>query len=123
LQQNAQAYVSRLDQRKPVAQRIKAIFNAPDKAGLARIYRGCTALRCSATKLVQRDGDILATQAAIREETTSAASPLSQRIRSVACADNLRMEHADQITAGDGSDLRLCRGAEALQIGDEPHLV
>ncbi len=32
LQRNAQAYVSRLDQRKPVAQRIKEIFNAPDKA-------------------------------------------------------------------------------------------
>ena len=29
VQQNAQAYVSRLDQRKPVAQRIRAIFNAP----------------------------------------------------------------------------------------------
>ena len=31
LQQNAQAYVTRLDQRLPVAQRIRAIFNAPDR--------------------------------------------------------------------------------------------
>ena len=29
LQQNAQAYVTRLDQRLPVASRIRAIFNAP----------------------------------------------------------------------------------------------
>jgi transposase-like protein len=32
LQQNANAYVTRLDQRKPVAQCIRAIFNAPDRA-------------------------------------------------------------------------------------------
>ncbi|MBK9704382.1 MAG: transposase [Betaproteobacteria bacterium] len=31
LQQNAQAYVTRLEQRKPVAQRIRAIFDAPDR--------------------------------------------------------------------------------------------
>ena len=30
LQQNAQAYVTRLDQRQPVAQRIRALFTAPD---------------------------------------------------------------------------------------------
>jgi transposase-like protein len=39
LQQNAQAYVSRLDQRKPVAQRIKAIFNAPDKVEAERLLK------------------------------------------------------------------------------------
>lgn len=39
LQRNAQAYVSRLDQRKPVAQRIKAIFNAPDKAEAERLLK------------------------------------------------------------------------------------
>jgi transposase-like protein len=39
LQQNAQAYVTRLDQRKPVAQRIRAIFNAPDKAEAERLLR------------------------------------------------------------------------------------
>lgn len=39
LQQNAQAYVTRLDQRKPVALRIRAIFNAPDKAEAERLLR------------------------------------------------------------------------------------
>lgn len=39
LQQNAQAYVTRLDQRKPVALRISAIFNAPDKAEAERLWR------------------------------------------------------------------------------------
>jgi hypothetical protein len=35
----AQAYVTRLDQRKPVALRISAIFNAPDKAEAERLLR------------------------------------------------------------------------------------
>ena len=39
LQQNAQAYVTRLDHRKPVAQKIRAIFNAPDKAEAERLLR------------------------------------------------------------------------------------
>jgi len=39
LQQNAQAYVTRLDQRKPVAQRIRAIFNAPDRAEAERLMK------------------------------------------------------------------------------------
>lgn len=39
LQQNAQAYVARLDQRKPVAHRIRAIFNAPDKAEAERLLK------------------------------------------------------------------------------------
>ncbi len=39
LQQNAQAYVTKLDQRKPVAGRIRAIFNAPDKAEAERLLR------------------------------------------------------------------------------------
>lgn len=39
LQQNAQAYVTRLDQRKPVALRIRAIFNASDKAEAERMLR------------------------------------------------------------------------------------
>lgn len=37
LQQNAHAYVPRLDQRKVVAQRIRSIFNAPDKAEALRL--------------------------------------------------------------------------------------
>jgi transposase-like protein len=39
LQQNAQAYVTRLDQRKPVAHRIRTIFNAPDKAEAERLLK------------------------------------------------------------------------------------
>ena len=39
LQQNAQAYVTRLDQRKPVAQRIRTIFNAPDRAEAERLMK------------------------------------------------------------------------------------
>lgn len=39
LQQNAQAYVTRLDQRKPVAQRIRAIFNAPDRVEAERLLK------------------------------------------------------------------------------------
>ena len=39
LQQNAQAYVTRVDQRKPVAQRIRSIFNAPDKAEADRLLK------------------------------------------------------------------------------------
>jgi len=37
LQQNAHAYVPRLDLRKEVAQRIRSIFNAPDKAEAQRL--------------------------------------------------------------------------------------
>ncbi|MBL0355331.1 MAG: hypothetical protein IPP03_22930, partial [Dechloromonas sp.] len=36
---NAQSYVTRLDQRKPVAQQIRAIFNAPDSAEAERLLR------------------------------------------------------------------------------------
>ncbi len=39
LQQNAQAYVARLDQRQAVAQRIKAIFNASDKTEAERALK------------------------------------------------------------------------------------
>jgi putative transposase len=39
LQQNAQSYVTRLDQRKPVAQRIRAIFNAPDRVEAERLLK------------------------------------------------------------------------------------
>jgi len=39
LQHNAHAYVPRLDQRKPVALRIRTIFNAPDRAEAQRLLR------------------------------------------------------------------------------------
>jgi len=54
LQQNAQAYVTKLDQRQPVAQRIRAIFNAPDKAEADRLLRqAIDAWRTEAPKLAQ----------------------------------------------------------------------
>jgi putative transposase len=54
LQQNAQAYVTRLDQRKPVAQRIRAIFNAPDKCEAERLLRqALDAWNTEAPKLAQ----------------------------------------------------------------------
>jgi transposase-like protein len=39
LQQNAQAYVTRLDQRKSAALHIRTIFNAPDKVEAERLLR------------------------------------------------------------------------------------
>jgi len=39
LQQNVQSYVTRLDRRKPVAQRIRAISNAPDGTEAERLLR------------------------------------------------------------------------------------
>jgi transposase-like protein len=39
LQQNAQAHVARVEQRRPVAQRIRAIFNAPDRAEAERLLK------------------------------------------------------------------------------------
>lgn len=54
LQQNAGAYVSRLDQKKPVAQRIRSIFNAPDKAEAERLLRqALDAWKTEAPKLAQ----------------------------------------------------------------------
>ena len=54
LQQNAQSYVTRLDQRKPVAQRIRAIFNAPDKSEAERLLRqAIEGWRTEAPKLAQ----------------------------------------------------------------------
>ena len=41
LQHNAQGYVSRLDQRTPVARQIRAIFNAPNAHEAQRLARRC----------------------------------------------------------------------------------
>ena len=52
LQQNAQAYVTRLDQRESVAQRIRAVFNAPELAEAGRLLGEAIALwRAEAPKL------------------------------------------------------------------------
>ena len=54
LQQNAQAYVTRLDHRKPVAQRIRAIFNAPDQTEAERLLKqAVSAWESEAPKLAQ----------------------------------------------------------------------
>jgi len=42
LQQNAQAYVTRLDQRQSVGQRIRSLFNAPDRAEAQRLLNQAT---------------------------------------------------------------------------------
>jgi transposase-like protein len=52
LQQNAQAYVTRLEQREPIARRIRAIFNAPERAEAQRLLNEAIALwRVDAPKL------------------------------------------------------------------------
>jgi transposase-like protein len=54
LQHNAGGYVTRLDQKKPVAQRIRAIFNAPDKVEAERLLRqALDAWKTEAPKLAQ----------------------------------------------------------------------
>lgn len=52
LQQNAQAYVTRIDQREPIGRRIRAIFNAPDRAEAERLLKQAVeAWRADAPKL------------------------------------------------------------------------
>ena len=76
LQQNAQAYVTRLDQRKPVAQRIRAIFNAPDRAEAERLLKqAIEAWSADAPKLAQWAEDNLL------EGFTVFDLPLAQRPR------------------------------------------
>ena len=76
LQQNAQAYVTRLDQRKPIAQRIRAIFNAPDRAEAERLLKqAIEAWSADAPKLAQWAEDNL------QEGFTVFDLPLAQRPR------------------------------------------
>ena len=76
LQQNAQAYVTRLDQRKPVAQRIRSIFNAPDRIEAERLLKQAVeAWAADAPKLAQWAEDNLA------EGFTTFELPPAQRIR------------------------------------------
>lgn len=54
LQQNAQRYVARLDQRESIRRRIRAIFNAPDKAEAQRLLEQAIELwRKDAPRLAQ----------------------------------------------------------------------
>lgn len=76
LQQNAQAYVTRLDQRKPVAQRIRSIFNAPDQVEAERLLKQAVqAWATEAPKLAQWAEDNLP------EGFTAFDSPHAQRMR------------------------------------------
>ena len=52
LQQNAQGYIARVDQRESVGRRIRAIFNAPDRAEAERLLKhAIQAWRTEAPKL------------------------------------------------------------------------
>lgn len=76
LQQNAQAYVTRLDQRKPVAQRIRAIFNAPDRVEAERLMKQTIEFwAVDAPKLAQW------AEANLPEGFTAFDVPLGQRVR------------------------------------------
>ena len=76
LQQNAQACVTRLDQRKPVAQRIHSIFNAPDRVEAERLLKQAVqAWATDAPKLAQWAEDNLP------EGFTAFDSPHAQRMR------------------------------------------
>lgn len=76
LQQNAQAYVTRLDQRMPVAQRIRAIFNAPDRDEAQRLLNQAIEVwRKDAPKLAEWAEENLAEGFAVFEY------PPSHRVR------------------------------------------
>ena len=76
LQQNAPSYVTRLDQRKPVAQRIRVIFNAPDKSEAERLLRQVIeGWRTEAPKLAQWGEENLP------EGFAAFGLPISQRVR------------------------------------------
>jgi transposase-like protein len=76
LQQNAQSYVTRLDQKKPVAQRIRAIFNAPDRVEAERLLKQAVqAWAADAPKLA------LWAEENLPEGFTVFASPHAQRMR------------------------------------------
>jgi putative transposase len=76
LQQNAQSYVTRLDQKKPVAQRIRAIFNAPDRVEAERLLKQAVqAWATDAPKLA------LWAEENLPEGFTVFASPHAQRMR------------------------------------------
>ncbi len=76
LQQNAQSYVTRLDQKKPVAQRIRAIFNAPDRVEAERLLKQAVqAWATDAPKLA------LWAEENLPEGFTAFDSPHAQRMR------------------------------------------
>ncbi|MBI4741246.1 MAG: transposase [Betaproteobacteria bacterium] len=85
LQQNAQPYVTRPDQRKPVAQRIRAIFNAPDKTGAERLLRQATdSWRTEAPKLAQWAEENLP------EGFATFQLPIARRVSAIALGQHIR---------------------------------
>lgn len=76
LQQNAQSYISRLDQRKPIGLRIRSIFNAPDKAEAERLLK-------QAVEVWAKDAPKLAewAEANLADGFTVFGFPQSHRIR------------------------------------------
>ena len=61
LQQNAQGYIARIDQREAVGRRIRSIFNAPDRAEAERMLKqAIEAWRTDASKLADWAEDNLA---------------------------------------------------------------
>lgn len=76
LQQNAQSYVTRLDQRQPVALRIRAIFNAPDALEAKRLLdQALDQWRKEAPKLAEW------AEVNLQEGFAVFAFPASQRVR------------------------------------------
>jgi transposase-like protein len=76
LQQNAQSYVTRLDQRQPVALRIRAIFNAPDALEAKRLLdQALEQWRKEAPKLAEW------AEVNLQEGFAVFAFPASQRVR------------------------------------------
>jgi transposase-like protein len=76
LQQNAQSYVTRLDQRQPVALRIRAIFNAPDALEAKRLLdQALDQWRKEAPKLAEW------AEVNLQEGFAVFAFPASQRLR------------------------------------------
>lgn len=76
LQQNAQGYVARVDQREAVGRRIRAIFNAPDCTEAERLLKqAIEAWRADAPKLADWAEDNLA------EGFTVFSFPQSHRVR------------------------------------------
>jgi transposase-like protein len=75
-QQNAQSYVTRLDQRQPVALRIRAIFNAPDALEAKRLLdQALDQWRKEAPKLAEW------AEVNLQEGFAVFAIPASQRVR------------------------------------------
>ena len=76
LQQNAQGYIARVDQREIVGRRIRSIFNAPDRVEAERLLRQAVdAWRADAPKLADW------AEANLQDGFTVFAFPAGHRVR------------------------------------------